>query len=1570
MDAYNKVYAKLSSEFCLERSGDRSVMLLVGGACYTMQQSSASINDLYTKLRDGVIVSFQQRSALYDADIRRLDSLRGTPQLDFRQLFLVKESLALMHQMMQLPGEALLQYEELEALLAFMPPGSLPDSDWPLVGGGSDNGKSTAAKKGARGSIAESQSQSLDASEKTDTNSSAVATNSTNSAAASMDKSDGKSSSSREKDIWTDPCRQGDDVLAYSINVARTKILKNKISPLELHRYVFARQFYFLVILDKPVNCAEKGFNFVVTMRANIEKYFQQRRESAPQPQHGEDVVSVLNNFERHDSLGGGSGGGNSESLKALTASELQSKQADLWAISASIRIARTCRDLSLAPFAQSLTAMATVAEADSSAHREEDLISHFRERSIDGDNKANNTGASRENLVKDSSRFISELLNVAISKLQYMTISKNTHKTKDLPCTMNANAVTSLRMASEFDPWTKLESIQNASLYVSTTFASNITSSSSISSSAPSSPFPSSSSSSSTFFSALTTSAASNTTAASSTPLHTASTTSLQRLDVGEVLDLPFEDFLQTAVVSFSQRLRSMMNQCWYVAVPVGDETSASTPPTISKEGGTEPSPTQRQIDKAKNARIVLLVVLLRLISEHESLAGRTRHLTRTKVRLGDLLLCHGYYQQALQSYQSALTTLSQPTRSSVLVVPLLDKADVDKNSIRSVLNQYESFTNVSPTMSAIVSSSSTGSTSNPLLSKKFTSKRKDPFIPSHESILMSTYMADGWISLRYWTIRKILLCARAVSDDLSYSQAALLLLEPNLTTFHKAISHAVQADKHHYSPDFCTHVLKDVVSLASCQFQKSGISKFMELAAATLASSEQAIENADPTNKSIASSIMNKDMIQPILILPLTPFFELTIQFEDSGNSCTSGVKMIHDEAFPVSMIHIEGGKSIHFNARIYSHFPCDIDVDSISIVYKPFSADELASGAPSEYDKMILLSSESFPTTLTSSNGSDNNEEANRQQAHNVIVCMSPNDNENSSNNNNNDNNNSATSHSNNKLTLHPGEQSIPFVMQPIRSGEFNLMQINIRIGSLVFTESLQCSSLADVRDFFSVHALICVDEPAHILNLDVVAPSFSPLAERDFLYLNFQTEDGDILLDTQVSSTDVGVEDSENWIATCQPSLSTWSTVANAKTSLQLPQVSGSTKHVQIQIPFVATAAKGKDDESEAIHTSSNNASALQNVDLSLNIKGILKRGGCMIPFHMTKTCSICIGQPFYVTSRCAIVKNFLFHQVSFLNCTPVLLQILSCDIAAKGQGDDFHNNNDNDRAPVKSRHHHNQQDEFSPIVLAKSEEYHAAFRVPREEENMDSHVLLVTYQCCNSASEVGRIDNNRVHKMKLTLTKPHRQQILRTHMNLFLKQDVKSHAMVGVDEGSGKGDQVNNASEIRNLHVGQPYTFHYCLRLSTPIKKISDDSRGSEGSNGQEKDHDILVLSFTIKESPQWMMVGQTKFLSQKLEKSVSAEAAEAMEYTFSVTLVPVSCGDSFLLPSVEVEFIDRSSQGQTSNIDNMSGRFRSTCMLYHLKDKQRRVTVLPNLSYDHQNDEGSFELEKVFSFIT
>lgn len=167
MDVYAKVNARLSSDFYTEKAGDHSVMLTIppennkrtnisaqerASHQALFQQAYASLADLLVKLREGVVSSFQLRTTLYDADIRRLDAQRGTPQFDFWQLFLVKESLALMFQMMQLPDRALSLYDELEVLLPFAPYHSLPLSDWPMVAPILSKGNSTSGNGGIRSS--------------------------------------------------------------------------------------------------------------------------------------------------------------------------------------------------------------------------------------------------------------------------------------------------------------------------------------------------------------------------------------------------------------------------------------------------------------------------------------------------------------------------------------------------------------------------------------------------------------------------------------------------------------------------------------------------------------------------------------------------------------------------------------------------------------------------------------------------------------------------------------------------------------------------------------------------------------------------------------------------------------------------------------------------------------------------------------------------------------------------------------------------------------------------------------------------------------------------------------------------------------------------------------------------------------------------------------------------------------------------------------------------------------------------------------------------------------------------
>lgn len=230
-----------------------------------IQLALTSFQELLSKLREGVVQSFQYRTAAYDADIRRLEAARSSAaNYDFRQLFLVKESLALMYQMMQLADKALVQYEELEDLIHSVSNGSitasnsnsnihnsnhnsnggekpnkvstfqLPDTDWPMVApellSTADLPSTSKAPSKSQADVPTFSSPPIQ-----------PPANPIGTEEKDKDKDkDVKNDPSRN--LMSDACKNGDDVLSYSINVARLKILKNKMSSLELLRYIFARQ--------------------------------------------------------------------------------------------------------------------------------------------------------------------------------------------------------------------------------------------------------------------------------------------------------------------------------------------------------------------------------------------------------------------------------------------------------------------------------------------------------------------------------------------------------------------------------------------------------------------------------------------------------------------------------------------------------------------------------------------------------------------------------------------------------------------------------------------------------------------------------------------------------------------------------------------------------------------------------------------------------------------------------------------------------------------------------------------------------------------------------------------------------------------------------------------------------------------------------------------------------------------------------------------------------------------------------------------------------------------------------
>jgi hypothetical protein len=387
-----KVFAKLCSDFYVERAGDRAVNFISVATTASSSISdesapaSAAYDELFNKVKEGIMASFAQRSGLYDSDIRRLDSFRGSVQFDFRQLFLVKESLALMYQLMQLPQEALRQYGELEALLGMVPEGTLLSNDWPLA-------ISEDLREAARGAMNSPtftpDSQPL----LTDVSCDSVVTVLT-----------------EFEELWHDPLQEGENVLLYSINSVRMRILKNKIGTRELRRYVFSRQMHFLAQQLKCREFASKGSQYITDTYNGL---LVQLSEQVP--------VDVK-----------------------------RKQQADLWALTAAVKIASTCR-AHLRTQCDHLASVSASSPGKSSG-RGILLLPGSKVEAV-GSAGAVSTGGggpseamesvlrkkiaqSRElQLLKDSALPLTELLNLAASTLHFFCLAPDSHSFPVLRC-------------------------------------------------------------------------------------------------------------------------------------------------------------------------------------------------------------------------------------------------------------------------------------------------------------------------------------------------------------------------------------------------------------------------------------------------------------------------------------------------------------------------------------------------------------------------------------------------------------------------------------------------------------------------------------------------------------------------------------------------------------------------------------------------------------------------------------------------------------------------------------------------------------------------------------------------------------------------------------------------------------------------------------------------------------------------------------------------------------------------------------------------------------------------------
>lgn len=67
-------------------------------------------------MKEGITASVEQYISSYEEEIRKMDSKRPLPGWNYCGFFFLKESLAFTYERAQMFEEALIQYDELEAL--------------------------------------------------------------------------------------------------------------------------------------------------------------------------------------------------------------------------------------------------------------------------------------------------------------------------------------------------------------------------------------------------------------------------------------------------------------------------------------------------------------------------------------------------------------------------------------------------------------------------------------------------------------------------------------------------------------------------------------------------------------------------------------------------------------------------------------------------------------------------------------------------------------------------------------------------------------------------------------------------------------------------------------------------------------------------------------------------------------------------------------------------------------------------------------------------------------------------------------------------------------------------------------------------------------------------------------------------------------------------------------------------------------------------------------------------------------------------------------------------------------
>ncbi|XP_077981439.1 trafficking protein particle complex subunit 10-like [Glandiceps talaboti] len=112
------VIDKIRSDFCSKQSNDRCSVLFESSLPPTAQRSVDSWQMLIAKLRPLMLSAFNRNLSRYEEMMRSQREKRTDPRWNFSDYFMLQEELAFVFEMLKLPEESLVQYDELDALFS------------------------------------------------------------------------------------------------------------------------------------------------------------------------------------------------------------------------------------------------------------------------------------------------------------------------------------------------------------------------------------------------------------------------------------------------------------------------------------------------------------------------------------------------------------------------------------------------------------------------------------------------------------------------------------------------------------------------------------------------------------------------------------------------------------------------------------------------------------------------------------------------------------------------------------------------------------------------------------------------------------------------------------------------------------------------------------------------------------------------------------------------------------------------------------------------------------------------------------------------------------------------------------------------------------------------------------------------------------------------------------------------------------------------------------------------------------------------------------------------------------